>query len=172
MIETKRQGGRWSSRLWQALFVMALVATVLFETAPGASANTIGLLTGRRADAMERVDASRILLMNAEGESADIVLGADKKVTIRHDDAVRYATSRADEHVSELLQREGVDVGELELIRVSVSETEAQLDIGSTSPTMRSRRSRRSMAPSIPRITRSRRAKRASCARASPARGT
>ncbi|MBE7005511.1 MAG: hydrolase [Ruminococcaceae bacterium] len=131
MIETKRQGGRWSSRLWQALFVMALVATVLFETAPGASANTIGLLTGRRADAMERVDASRILLMNAEGESADIVLGADKKVTIRHDDAVRYATSRADEHVSELLQREGVDVGELELIRVSVSETEAQLDIGS-----------------------------------------
>ncbi|MBQ9459247.1 MAG: G5 domain-containing protein [Oscillospiraceae bacterium] len=133
MIETQKQGSRrWSKRLWQAAFVMLLAAVVLLETVPGASANTLGRLAdGLGGQDAERVDADRIMVAGAENDTQDVVLGADKKVTIHHDGAVRYATSREDEKVSELLQREGVVVGELELVRVTLSETEAQLDIGS-----------------------------------------
>ncbi len=126
MIETKpRKAHAIVKRCWQAAFGLLLTAVIVFEAAPELRANALYLLTDGIstvvADGAQRVDASRILLMGASTGETDVALEAECKVTIRHGENVQYATSRADETVSALLQREGVAVGPLEMVRVDLS---------------------------------------------------
>ncbi len=126
MIETKQRKGRAAARrLWQAAFGLLLTAVVVFEAAPELRANALYLLTDGIstvvADGAQRVDASRILLAGAADGETDVALEPERKVTIRHGESVQYATSRENETVSALLQREGVAVGPLEMVRVDLS---------------------------------------------------
>ena len=127
MIETKQgKAHRCVRRCWQAAFGLLLTAVLLFEASPELRANALYLLTDGIStvvaeDGAERVDASRILLAGAEGGETDVRLEPERKVTIRQGGSVFYATSRENESVSELLQREGIAVGPLEMIRVDLS---------------------------------------------------
>lgn len=122
-------------RLWQAAFVLLLIGALLVEAMPEATANALVLLTDGISTVVagntERVDADRILFTGAESGTTDVILEADKKVTIRHDGAVQYATSREGESVSELLLRESISVAPLEMVRVDVSDDGVLLEIAS-----------------------------------------
>ena len=123
---------RWIRRWWQGAFAVLLTATVVVSAAPEASANALYLLTDGITTVVtgaERVDDSRILLTGAAGAETDVVLESGKKVTIRHDEIEQYATSRSGERVSALLQREGVSVGPLEMVRVDLSKDAVTLEI-------------------------------------------
>lgn len=136
MIENRQRKARaWAKRLWQAAFVLMLIGSVLFEAMPEATANALYLLSDGIstvvAGGAERVEADRILLTGAEDGETDVILEADRKVTILHDGAVHYATSRKDERVSDLLLREGVSIAPLEMVRVDVSGEDILLEIAS-----------------------------------------
>ena len=132
MIETKqRKAHRFVRRCWQAAFGLLLAGVLLFEASPELRANALYLLTDGMttvvADSVERVDAGRILLTGTENGETDVILEPERKVTIRRGESVLYATSRAGESVSELLQREGIVVGPLEMVRVDLSAEEGIL---------------------------------------------
>ncbi len=133
MIEERqhRKAPVWVRRLWQAAFVAALVAVLAVETVPELPANALYLFTDEAStvalDSTTRVDADRILVTGTENGETDVILKPDKKVTIRRGDIVQYATSRADESVSALLQREGVVLSPLEMVRVDLSSEEGIL---------------------------------------------
>lgn len=137
MIENRKQQKphTWAKRLWQAAFVLLLIGSMLVEAMPEATANALYLLTDGISivadGSAERVDADRILLTGAESGAADMILEPDKKVTILHDGAVQYATSRAGESVSELLLRESISIAPLEMVRVDVSSDGVLLEIAS-----------------------------------------
>ena len=135
MIERLQQKvSPWERRWWQAAFALLLVAVLVCEAAPQLTANAIYILTDGIATAAagaERVDSGRIILAGAESSETDVVLEAGEKVTILQDGGVQYATSRADESVSALLQREGISVGPRELVCVTLSDGEALLKIAS-----------------------------------------
>ena len=134
MIEAKqRKAHPFVRRCWQAAFGLLLAAVLIFEISPELRANALYLITDGFSAVVadgastvttagaEPVDASRILLMSAEGGETDVKLEPRRKVTIRQGENVFYATSRTDESVSELLQREGIAVGPLEMVRVDLS---------------------------------------------------
>lgn len=126
MIKTKqRKAHRFVRRCWQVAFGSLLAAVLVFEASPELSASALYLLTDGAstvvADGTEPVDAGRILLTGAESGEADVILEPDRKVMIRQGERVFYATSRAGESVSELLQREGIAVGPLEMVRADLS---------------------------------------------------
>ena len=64
------------------------------------------------------------------GAETDVVLESGRKVTIRHNGIEQYATGRSGERVSALLQREGVSVGPLEMVRVELADDAVTLEIG------------------------------------------
>ena len=124
---------RWVRRWWQATFAVLLTATVVISAAPEASAQALYLLTDGITTVVtgaERVDGSRILLAGAADAETDVVLESGKKVTIRHNGIEQYATGRSGERVSALLQREGVSVGPLEMVRVELADDAVTLEIG------------------------------------------
>lgn len=126
MIEARqRKAHRFVRRCWQAAFGLSLATVLLLEASPKVRANALHLLTDGIAtlvvDSAEPVDASRILLTGEESGEADVILEPGRKVTIRQGENVLYATSREGESVSELLQREEIAVGPLEMIRVDTA---------------------------------------------------
>ena len=135
MIERQQpRSHSWTRRWWQAAFVLLLMATFVFGIVPEASAAALYLLTDGITTVVtgtDRVDSSRILLAGAAEGSTDVILESGKKVTIRHNGAEQYATSRSGEHVSELLQREGVSIGPLEMVRVNLANSDILLEIDS-----------------------------------------
>ena len=131
----QRKAHSWARRWWQAAFVLLLTGILLIELSPELRANALYLLTDGVSTVVAggagRVDGSKIILTGAEGGEADVVLEAGKKVTIRREGAAQYATSRDGETVSALLQREGVSVGPLEMVRVDLSGSGVKLEIAS-----------------------------------------
>lgn len=131
MIEEHQERTRvWVKRWWQALFALLLIGTVVFGALPEASANALYSLTAAISETSAPVDAGRILVAGMETEDTDIVLGENKKVTIRRGDNEQYATSRTGERVSELLKREGVTVPAPELVRVELANDAVKIEIG------------------------------------------
>lgn len=137
MIEQNQQrSGAKTRRWWQAAFVLMLSLILVTDCVPEVSANALYLLTNGVSTiivgGVEPVDAGRIVLTGATvtGET-DVTLEAGRKLTIRQGETERYATSRAGETVSELLVREEVRVGPLELVRVDLSGDGILLEIGS-----------------------------------------
>lgn len=132
MIERNQPKPRkWARRWWQAAFALALTTVIVVGMVPEASANALYLLTDGISTVVAggRVSESRILLAGAEGGETDVVLESGKKVTIRHGDVEQYATSREGERVSELLEREDVNLGPLEMVRVDLSGEGILLEI-------------------------------------------
>ena len=140
MIETKqRKAHRFVRRCWQAAFGLSLATVLVFEASPELRANALYLLTDGistvvaddastvAAAGTEIVDASRILYTDAGRGEVDMIIEPERKVTIRQGESVFYATSREDESVGELLQREGIAVGPLEMVRVDRSEKDGIL---------------------------------------------
>ena len=125
----------WTRRLWQLAFVALLAAVVVLEAVPELRAEALYMLTDGTAAAVtgkaEPVEADRILLNGSLEGGTDAVLERDKKVTILHGGETLYATSREGESVSELLVREGIAVGPLELVRVSSNDSGIEMDIAS-----------------------------------------
>ena len=124
----------WERRWWQAAFALLLTAILVLEAAPQLTANAIYILTDGIATAStgaERVDSSRIILTGAENGETDLMLEAGEKVTIWQDGGVQYATGRAGETVSALLQREGISVGPQDMVRVILADGAVYLDIAS-----------------------------------------
>lgn len=136
MIEERQHGARiWAKRWWLAAFVLLLIGSVVFGAMPDASAKALTSLThsiveGTAATAAEPLAADRILVVDGEQGETDVVLGADKKVTIRRGEDVLFATSREGERVSELLQREEIEVVAPELVLVRFLEDEILIEIG------------------------------------------
>lgn len=135
MIERLQQkAASWERRWWQAAFALLLVAVLVCEAAPQLTANAIYILTDGVATATtgaERVDSSRIIFTGAENGETDMMLEAGEKVTIWQDGGVQYATGRAGETVSALLQREGISVGPQDMVRVILADGAVYLDIAS-----------------------------------------
>ena len=135
MIERlQRKAASWERRWWQAAFALLLVAVLVCEAAPQLTANAIYILTDGVATATtgaERVDSSRIIFTGAENGETDMMLEAGEKVTIWQDGGVQYATGRAGETVSALLQREGISVGPQDMVRVILADGAVYLDIAS-----------------------------------------
>lgn len=135
MIERlRRKAASWERRWWQAAFALLLVAVLVCEAAPQLTANAIYILTDGVATATtgaERVDSSRIIFTGAENGETDMMLEAGEKVTIWQDGGVQYATGRAGETVSALLQREGISVGPQDMVRVILADGAVYLDIAS-----------------------------------------
>ncbi|MBO4913740.1 MAG: G5 domain-containing protein [Oscillospiraceae bacterium] len=136
MIEEKHEGIRFlKRRCWQALFVIMFAGAVLIQAVPGASASALYLLTDGISTVVTngsgRIEAGRILVTGSGEDAGDIVLEADRKIVIRHGATVLYATSRENESVSELLRRESVNIGELEMVRVDVSGEDIFIEIAS-----------------------------------------
>ncbi len=133
MIEREQHKSRISARRWwQAAFALLLCTVLVLEAAPQLSASALYILTdgiATVATGTERVSADRILLVGAQEGETDVVLEADRKVTIHQGDNLFYATSREAETVSELLQREGIEVGPLEMVRVDLSGEDIRLNI-------------------------------------------
>ena len=125
----------WARRLWQAAFTLLLAAVILTEVAPQLTANAFYLITDGITTIVTgtsaTIDSSRILLTGAEDGETDVVLEPDRKVIIRRGETEQYATSRAGETVSALLQREGVRLGDLEMVRVNLSGEDIVLEIAS-----------------------------------------
>ena len=135
MIERLQQkAASWERRWWQAAFALLLVAVLVCEAAPQLTANAIYILTDGIATTTtgaERVDSSRIIFTGAENGETDMMLEAGEKVTIWQDGGVQYATGRAGETVSALLQREGISVGPQDMVRVILADGAVYLDIAS-----------------------------------------
>jgi len=136
MIEqNKHSPRRWLRRWWQAVFTLLLSAVLIFETDPQASVNALYLLSDSIsyvvAAAPERVSEDRILLTGEDSSAADIAFEPDKKVTILRGDSVQYATSRAGESISDLLQREGISLAPLEMVRAEKKGDGIELEIAS-----------------------------------------
>ena len=137
MIEKREQGRKtaWARRWWQVAFAVLLASMLLLESAPQLSANAIYLITDGVetviAGGTEPVDASRIMLTSTNDTGTDVILEAARKVEIRRGGETRYATSRADETVSALLQRESISVGPMEMVRVDTSGDAILLEIAS-----------------------------------------
>ena len=132
MIEQMQPKSRkWTRRWWQAVFALLLTLVIVVGAAPEASANALYLLTDGISTVVTggHVSESRILLTGAGSAEADVVLESGKKVTIRHGDVEQYATSREGERVSELLERESISVGPLEMVRVALSGEDIVLEI-------------------------------------------
>ena len=122
-------------RCWQAAFALLCAVCFTAELLPVPSAKALYLLTDGLATVIaggtERVDADRIVLMGAKNGETDVTLEAGKRVAIRQGGIERYATSRENETVSELLRREDVSVGPLEMVRVDVSGEDIILEVAS-----------------------------------------
>ncbi len=135
MIEGHQKKTRaWTRRCWQLAFALLLGTTFTLEAVPELSAGALYLLTDGISTVVaggERVDAERILLMGAASADTDVILEPDRKVVIRCGEMERYATSRAGESVSALLQREGIGVGAAEMVRVNLSGEDIVLEIAS-----------------------------------------
>ena len=132
MIKEKPKGRSWARRWWQAAFVLLFVGVIAFETVPEVRASTVYLLTDglyTMVSGGARLD-DRIVYTGA-GADGSVLLEPDRRVTIRRGGMEQYATSREGESAAELLAREGVAVGPLELVRVDLSGDEALLEIGS-----------------------------------------
>ena len=61
----------------------------------------------------------------------EVALPAGEKVTVRHGANVEYATTRANEHISELLRRLQISVSPLEMVLVDVSGEEISVTVDS-----------------------------------------
>lgn len=129
LIEIRRKGYRLIRRCWQAAFALLLALVLVTEASPELSARALCLITDGVvtvvAGGAEKVDDSRILTVGAKSGGADVVLAAGKKVLIRRGDRELPATSRENETVSALLQREGVAVGPMEMVRVDLSDEQS-----------------------------------------------
>ena len=132
----KQNAGKKSSpvrRLSQTVFSLLLAVAFFSGFAPTTGVNALyplaGDVTYAYSGSAERVDADRIILAGAaEGES-DVALEAGKRVVIRRNGDVQYATSRTNERLSAVLYRAGVDVGPLEMVRAQLSDDEVLLDV-------------------------------------------
>ena len=136
MIERQQQKSHsLARRCWQASFALLLATVIVFEAAPQLTANALYLLTDSIstvvAGGAERVESDRIVLAGAKTGETDVILEPNKKVTIRRAGDRQYATSRENETVSDLLRREGVSIGPLEMVRVDLSGNNIVLEIAS-----------------------------------------
>ena len=132
MIEQHQPKRRnWERRWWQAAFALLLTTVLVVGAAPEASADALYLLTDGISTVVtgDRVSGDRILLTGAESGETDVALEGGRKVTLRRDGAERYATSREGERISELLEREGIVLGPLEMVRVDLSGEDIVLEI-------------------------------------------
>ena len=130
MIEQHQQKrGSGARRFWKAAFALLLVAAMAFSAAPELSASALYFLSDGISTVVgggtERVEDSRVV---AEGEIG-VTLAAGRKVVIRQGGGELYATSRANETVSELLRREGVSLSPLEMVFVDLSGEDVVLEI-------------------------------------------
>ncbi len=136
MIERQQKLPGWVRRLWQATFVLLLCGVILGEAMPEVRASALFLLTDGISTVVTggsvRVGADRIVLTGVESTETDVILEPDRKVEIRHGEGILYATSRAGESVSALLQREGVALDPMEMVRVDLSGEDIVLDIASS----------------------------------------
>ncbi len=136
MIENQKQRGRGRvRRLWQTAFALLLAGVLAVGAAPQLSASALYLITDGLSTVVtgkaERVSADRIVLTGAESTDTDMILEANRKVQILHSDGMQYATSRSGESVSDLLKREGISVGPLEMVRLDVTGEDILMEIAS-----------------------------------------
>ena len=113
-----------SRRWWQAAFAMLLSTILVLEAAPQLTANAFFFIEDEMTELVsgaEPVNPDQILYTGLKPGDAAPVLAADQKVTILAGETERYATTRRDESVSDLLLRSGIGVEENELVRVEDS---------------------------------------------------
>lgn len=136
MIEqNQKRRGFGARRWWKAAFALLLVAFMALSCVPELTANALYFISDGIstviAGGTERVDASRIVVEGVTIGEDDLTLDEGKKVVIRQGEVERYATSRADETVSELLQRQDVAISPLEMVFVDLSGVDVVLEIAS-----------------------------------------
>ena len=134
MIERNlAKGGRRVRRCWKTTFALLLVIIMTLSFAPGLTASALYLLSDGVSTLVvgdvATVDESRIVALGMDVQDGDMALGAGRKVIIRRDGEELYATSREGETVTELLRREDVSVGALDMVFVTLSGEDAVLEV-------------------------------------------
>lgn len=124
-----------SRRVWKAVFALLLTAVMAFSFAPELSAGAIYLISDGvstvAADDTERVEENRVVAKGLTEKESNVTLKGGRKVIIHHGGVELYATSRENESISELLRREAVALGPLEMVFVDLSGEDAVLSIAS-----------------------------------------
>lgn len=116
----------------QALFFLLFTAVMMVNVVPELRASALDLLDGSDAPAAvlaSPVDESRIMRMGFGEEEPLYVPG--QKATIVHGGEITYATTRENEDLTTLLLRSGVEVGVLEIVRVTHEDGGVRFDIAS-----------------------------------------
>lgn len=124
-------GQRWRRALFLALFAAVAVlngssvlrADALYLFADGATVSVL--------DETAAIPQERVIVTGAQDSGVEVALPAGEKVTVRHGANVEYATTRANEHISELLRRLQISVSPLEMVLVDVSGEEISVTVDS-----------------------------------------
>ena len=128
----------WKGRLRafnrrQALFAATLLAVLAVNTVPALRASALYLIKdGETITAVQNgveVTADRVIVVGAEEGDAELRLEGGHKVTAMRGEEKQYATTRGGETVTALLHRMGLTVGEMELVKVDVSQPEITIEI-------------------------------------------
>ncbi len=125
--------GRALRRCWKTAFALLLAASVAVSLAPNMTASTLYFVSDGISTFLtggtERADESRIVVQGVTVDSGDVTMEEGRKVVIRRGESEIYATSRANESVSALLQREGVALSPLEMVFVDLSGEDVVLAV-------------------------------------------
>lgn len=124
-------GQRWRRALFLALFAAVAVlngssvlrADALYLLADGATVSVL--------DETAAIPQERVIVTGAQDSGVEVALPAGEKVTVRHGANVEYATTRANERISELLRRLQISVSPLEMVLVDVSGEEISVTVDS-----------------------------------------
>ena len=134
MIEQiQKRRGHGARRWWKAAFALLLVATMAFSSAPELTASALYFISDGISTAIsggaDEVDASRIVAKGAPAGQGDVMLQGGRKVVIRQGGGEMYATSQANERISDLLRREGVMLRPLEMVFADLTGEDVVLEI-------------------------------------------
>ncbi|MCR5826694.1 MAG: G5 domain-containing protein [Oscillospiraceae bacterium] len=134
IIEQHQQKHRVPAvRLCKAALTLLLVVTLLCICLPELSASALYFISDGIstviAGGTDAADASRVVTEGSTAEAADTALPSGRKVIIRQGEAELYATSRKNETVSALLQRENVTLSPLDMVFVDLSGEDVVVEV-------------------------------------------
>lgn len=119
----------------QALFAMLLCLVLTVDTVPALRASALELITDGEtaaAEVTEPLTADRVIVVGGESGEEEFAFEGGRKVTVTQNGEEFYATTRTGETAGALLQRMGLTVGPMELVKIDLSEPAITVEIAAS----------------------------------------
>lgn len=114
------------------LFSMLLVAVLCVGCVPDLRMSTLAfaanIASAASGGAVQKIPDDRVVIVGG-GNASETSLSGSRKVCLKKDGLVDYATSRSGESVTTLLMRMGAEVGPLESVKVDLRGDEIEIEI-------------------------------------------